>query len=72
MLKGHGKETHVKNEELKSFNAVVRDISSLVELSDEALEQVVGGLAALVDGCSSNVRACEPDCRCNSACTTLA
>lgn len=56
----------MKKEEIKSFNAVVRDISSLVELSDESLEQVVGGVAAPVQSCPSDVRACEPDCRCNN------
>jgi hypothetical protein len=55
----------VKNEELKSFNAVVRDVSSLVELNDEVLEQVVGGLLSPVDSCPTD-RACEPDCRCNN------
>lgn len=50
--------------ELVSFNAVVRDISSLPELSDETLETVVGGLIAPVQDCSTD-RACEPDCRAN-------
>ncbi len=30
--------------ELVSFNAVVRDIPSLVELDDAALEHVIGGM----------------------------
>jgi hypothetical protein len=60
----------VKKEELKSFNAVVRDISSLVELSDEALEGVVGGLAVPIHNCPSDIRACEPDC--GSNCPNLA
>lgn len=55
----------MKKEELKSFNAVVRDISSLEELSDEALEQIVGGLAIGVSDCPTD-RACEPDCNCNN------
>jgi hypothetical protein len=72
MLRGHGEESHVKNQEIKSFNPVVRDISSLVELSDESLNQVIGGVALdVVSDCPDN-RACEPDCRCNSACTNLA
>lgn len=63
----------MKNKEIQSFNPVVRDISKLVELSDEALSQVSGGLAStsIGDSCPTN-NACEPVCRCNSACTNLA
>ena len=37
--------------ELVSFNEVVRDISSLTELSDEGLETVAGGKAASAQAC---------------------
>ncbi|ATB44027.1 hypothetical protein CYFUS_009508 [Cystobacter fuscus] len=56
--------------ELVSFNAVVRDISSLPELSDETLETVVGGAVispntpSLPGTCATD-NACEPNCRCN-------
>ncbi|WP_146210201.1 hypothetical protein [Vitiosangium sp. GDMCC 1.1324] len=56
--------------EIVSFNPVVRDISSLVELEDEALDQVLGGRAiGDVSGCPTD-NACEPNCRAN--CPNLA
>jgi hypothetical protein len=56
--------------ELVSFNEVVRDIPSLVELNDEALDAVVGGYAADIEmGCPTD-NACEPNCRsdCGNLC----
>jgi|GEM_PF-4443067 len=55
----------MKKKELVSFNEVVRDISSLVELNDEELDQVMGGFANSIEqGCPSD-NACEPNCRSN-------
>lgn len=55
----------MNKKELTSFNQVVRDIASLPELSDEALETVVGGKVSQSETCNTD-RACEPDCRCNN------
>ena len=54
--------------ELVSFNPVVKDIESLVELDDRELEQALGGYAVDDSTCATN-DACEPNCRTN--CPTL-
>ncbi|MFL5357760.1 hypothetical protein [Archangium sp.] len=52
--------------ELVSFNEVERDLSSLLELDDEALETVVGGYAAGDgEGCIVNY---SPEPGCNTLC----
>lgn len=62
----------MKKQELVSFNTVVRDVSTLAELDDAQLDQVVGGYASDELSICSTDAACEPNCRCNSACPTLA
>jgi hypothetical protein len=55
--------------EIESFNQVVCNVSSLVELDDAQLTAVVGGYTKPVESCPTN-DACEPNCR--SLCTNLA
>lgn len=51
-----------EKKELVSFNEVVRDIASLVELDDEALDVVVGGHASGIELASATDAAEEPGC----------
>ncbi|WP_224367863.1 hypothetical protein [Hyalangium versicolor] len=55
--------------EIESFNPVVCNVSTLVELDDEQLDAVVGGYARDVEECPTN-NACEPNC--HGLCTNLA
>ncbi len=51
-----------EKKELVSFNEVVRDIASLVELDDEALDVVVGGHGSGIELASAPGAAEEPGC----------
>ncbi len=53
----------MKKQELKSFNEVVRDISSLEDLNDASLDAVVGGKVVVIEKCNTDIIACEPNCR---------
>jgi hypothetical protein len=61
----------MKKKEIVSFNPVVRDVSSLVELDDKELEQTVGGANAsngLIVGCIANDYDPNSADSCNTLC----
>ncbi|HEX8699848.1 MAG TPA: hypothetical protein VF815_13475 [Myxococcaceae bacterium] len=57
-----------KKKELVSFNEVVRDIPSLVELDDATLDQVTGGVGAGLGELNPSAAAEETTPGCNTLC----